>query len=73
MYEWVKKSNLPKTKCVDIESRLEELGVTEPEDLSGLLDNEVDDLLKLVPRLKHDKFMDQMIIFRPVCALFSFY
>ena len=66
MHEWVKLLDLPAAKSIEIESKLEELGVTKPSDLAGLLESEVDDLLKLVPRLKQYNFNTELAIFRPV-------
>ena len=53
-------------KAAEIADYLEGLGAIELEDLSGLEDDHVAELLKLVPPLRKNKFKTRLAIHRPV-------
>ena len=66
MRQWVKEAGLLPDKAAEIADYLEGLGAIELEDLAGLEDEHVVELLKLVPPLRKNKFKERLAIHRPV-------
>jgi hypothetical protein len=65
----VKEAGLLPEKATEIADYLEGLGAIELEDLGGLEDEHVSDLLKLVPPLRKNKFKERLTVYRPVQTL----
>ncbi len=66
MRQWVKEAGLPPNLEAQVADFLEELGVVNLKDLTGLDDYYVAELLKLVPPLKKKEFKERIAIHRPV-------
>ena len=62
----MKEAGLLPDKAAEIADYLEALGAIELEDLAGLEDEHVVELLKLMPPLRKNKFKDRLAIHRPV-------